>query len=44
MILGLVESYGAMLFNSYIGQMLCFAVFLAVLFLKPSGLFGKKVR
>lgn len=43
-ILGLVESYGAMLFNSYIGQMLCFAVFLAVLFLKPSGLFGKKVR
>ena len=43
-ILGVVENFGAMLFNSYIGNMLCFVVFLLVLFLKPSGLFGKKSR
>lgn len=43
-IIGLVEAYGAMLFNSYIGQMLCFVIFVAVLFFKPSGLFGKKSR
>lgn len=43
-ILGLVEAYGAMFFNSYVGQILCFVVFVVVLFFKPSGLFGKKTR
>ena len=43
-ILGLVENFGSMLFNAYVGDMLCFVVFILVLFFKPSGLFGKKAR
>lgn len=43
-IIGIVETFGSMFFNSYIGEMLCFVVFVAVLFFKPSGLFGKKAR
>ena len=43
LIIGLVEAFGGLFFDSYTGQMLCFVIFALVLFLKPNGLFGKKV-
>lgn len=43
LIIGLVEAFGGLFFDSYTGQMLCFIIFALVLFLKPNGLFGKKV-
>ncbi|WP_249300206.1 branched-chain amino acid ABC transporter permease [Feifania hominis] len=43
-LLGVVEAVGAMLFNSYIGEMLCFVVFVLVLFFRPNGLFGRRAR
>lgn len=43
LIIGVVEAFGGLFFDSYTGQMLCFVIFVLVLFLKPTGLFGKKV-
>ena len=41
LIIGLVEAFGGLVFDSYIAQILCFAIFVLVLYFKPSGLFGK---
>ena len=43
LIIGLVETFGGLFFDSYTGQMLCYIIFALVLFIKPTGLFGKRV-
>ena len=43
LIIGLVEAFGGLFFDSYTGQMLCFVIFVLMLYFKPNGLFGKKV-
>ncbi len=44
LIIGLVETFGTLIFDAYVADMLCFLVFVLVLFIKPSGLFGKAVQ
>ncbi len=44
LIIGLVESLGAMLTDESLKQIITFTLFILVLFLKPSGIFGKKLR
>lgn len=44
LIIGVIENIGAMFFNQYVGKMLCYLVFVLVLFFRPNGLFGKKAR
>ncbi len=41
LIIGLVEAFGGLFFDSYMSQIFCFAIFVLVLYFKPSGLFGK---
>lgn len=40
---GLVEAVGAHLFSLYIGRVLVFALFVAVLLWRPAGLFGRRL-
>lgn len=41
LIIGLVEAFGGLFFDSYMSQIFCFVIFVLVLYFKPSGLFGK---
>lgn len=43
LIIGIVEAFGGLFFDSYTAQMLCFVIFVLMLNFKPTGLFGKKV-
>ncbi|MBW1736455.1 MAG: branched-chain amino acid ABC transporter permease [Deltaproteobacteria bacterium] len=44
LIIGVVESLGGILADESIKQIITFSLFIIILFFKPSGLFGKKLR
>jgi branched-chain amino acid transport system permease protein len=44
LIIGIIESLGAVLADESIKQIITFSIFILILFFKPSGLFGKKLR